>query len=42
MDAERREIPGGWVAISDGFVAAVGGPGREPEADRGWLSAATG
>ena len=34
MDADRREIPGGWVAISDGFVAAVGGPGREPEADR--------
>ena len=34
MDAERREIPGGWVAIDGGFVSAVGGPGREPPAER--------
>ena len=34
MDAERREIPGGWVAVTDGFVTGVGGPGGEPEADR--------
>jgi hypothetical protein len=25
-EAERREIPGGWIAIADGFVRAVGGP----------------
>jgi cytosine/adenosine deaminase-related metal-dependent hydrolase len=24
MDAARRELPGGWVAITDGFVEAVG------------------
>ena len=34
MDAERREIPGGWVAIDGGFVSGVGGPGREPPAAR--------
>ena len=34
MDGERREIPGGWVAVSDGLVTAVGEPGREPEAER--------
>lgn len=34
MDAERREIPGGWVAISNGTIAAVGHPGREPGATR--------
>ena len=34
MDAARREIPGGWVAISGGLVSGVGGPGREPPADR--------
>ena len=26
MDDERREIAGGWVAITDGLVSAVGGP----------------
>ena len=25
MDDERREIEGGWVAVTDGFVSAVGG-----------------
>ena len=34
MDADRLEIPGGWVAISDGFVTGVGPSGQEPEADR--------
>ena len=33
-DADRREIRGGWVAITDGAVVAVGGPGSEPEAKR--------
>jgi cytosine/adenosine deaminase-related metal-dependent hydrolase len=34
MDAGRREIAGGWVAVRDGRVAAVGGPGTEPPAAR--------
>lgn len=34
MDADRREIRGGWVAVSGGFVTAVGEPGREPGAER--------
>ena len=25
VDDERREIEGGWVAVTDGFVSAVGG-----------------
>jgi cytosine/adenosine deaminase-related metal-dependent hydrolase len=33
-DAERREIRGGWVAITDGAVVGVGGPGTEPQATR--------
>ena len=33
-DAERREIRGGWVAITDGAVVGVGGPGTEPPATR--------
>ena len=32
MDDERREIPGGWVAITDGSVSAVGAGGTEPPA----------
>lgn len=35
MDVERREIPGGWVAVDDGLVVAVGGPSdAPPPADR--------
>jgi cytosine/adenosine deaminase-related metal-dependent hydrolase len=34
MDEARREISGGWVAITNGFVTAAGGPGSEPEASR--------
>jgi cytosine/adenosine deaminase-related metal-dependent hydrolase len=34
MDADRAEIPGGWVAITDGFITGVGPPGQEPAATR--------
>ena len=34
MDAERREIRGGWAAVSNGRVTAVGEPGHEPAAER--------
>ena len=30
MDSDRREIRGGWVAISDGFVIGTGEAGQEP------------
>lgn len=30
MDGERREIPGGWAAVTAGFVSAIGGAGEEP------------
>jgi cytosine/adenosine deaminase-related metal-dependent hydrolase len=33
MDDDRRELPGGWVAIRGGAVAAVGASGSEPEAE---------
>jgi cytosine/adenosine deaminase-related metal-dependent hydrolase len=31
-DAERRELPAGWVAITGGVVTAVGAAGEEPPA----------
>lgn len=34
MDAGRTEISGGWVAISNGQIVGVGGPGDEPDAKR--------
>jgi cytosine/adenosine deaminase-related metal-dependent hydrolase len=34
MDDEWREIPGGWVAITDGSVSGVGAGGTEPPASR--------
>ena len=34
MDAARREIRGGWVAVAGRFVTGVGEPGNEPEAER--------
>ena len=35
VDDARREIPGGWVAVTDGLITAVGGAGqRPPEAHR--------
>ncbi len=40
MDGERREISGGWVAITGGLVSAVGGPLTEQPAAARRLSAA--
>jgi len=34
LDDDRREIPGGWVAVRGGRIAGVGEPGREPAAGR--------
>ena len=34
VDDERREIRGGWVAIREGLVDAIGVAGREPAAQR--------
>src|SRR3712207_6813080 len=35
MDVARREIPGGWVAVTGGLISAVGGPADpRPEAER--------
>ena len=34
MDGDRSEIQGGWVAMSGGFITAVGRPGEEPAAAR--------
>jgi cytosine/adenosine deaminase-related metal-dependent hydrolase len=31
VDAQRTEIPGGWVAITGGFISGVGAAGNEPE-----------
>jgi cytosine/adenosine deaminase-related metal-dependent hydrolase len=39
VDAGRREIAGGWVAVTGGFVSAVGGPGQAPPAARKVLDA---
>ncbi|NNF54944.1 MAG: 8-oxoguanine deaminase [Acidimicrobiales bacterium] len=34
VDESRRELPGGWVSISEGLISAVGGPSDPtPEAD---------
>ncbi|MFN8051779.1 MAG: 8-oxoguanine deaminase [Acidimicrobiales bacterium] len=34
MDAERREVAGGWLSVRDGVVEAVGEAGSEPAAER--------
>lgn len=34
VDDDRREIPGGWVAITGGLVSGVGAAGSEPAAER--------
>lgn len=34
VDDDRNEVPGGWVAITDGLVTGVGARGTEPEATR--------
>jgi cytosine/adenosine deaminase-related metal-dependent hydrolase len=39
VDAGRREIAGGWVAIDGGLVSALGGPGDPPPAARTTLRA---
>ncbi|MBX6388835.1 MAG: 8-oxoguanine deaminase [Frankia sp.] len=39
VDAERRELPGGWVAITDGLVSALGAAGDEPPPARRTLRA---
>jgi cytosine/adenosine deaminase-related metal-dependent hydrolase len=30
VDDDRREIPGGWVAVTDGLISALGGPADRP------------
>lgn len=32
QDAQLGEIPGGWVAVTDGVVSGIGRPGTEPAA----------
>jgi len=39
VDAERRELPGGWVAITDGLVSGVGTAADKPPAARRVLHA---
>ena len=35
VDAGRREIRGGWVALTDGVISGLGGPGdAKPQAAR--------
>src|SRR3954452_13678239 len=35
VDDARREIPGGWVAVTGGAISGIGGPGDpRPEAVR--------
>jgi cytosine/adenosine deaminase-related metal-dependent hydrolase len=40
VDRDRREIPGGWVAVTGGLVSAIGGPTDPPPAARRTLNAA--
>ena len=32
VDDQRREVPGGWVAITSGLISGVGASGSEPKA----------
>ncbi|MSY29099.1 MAG: 8-oxoguanine deaminase [Actinobacteria bacterium] len=34
VDNARREIPGGWVAITNGLISGIGAAGSEPQATR--------
>ena len=34
VDDARREIAGGWVAVTGGVVAGIGGPGDPPRPPR--------
>jgi cytosine/adenosine deaminase-related metal-dependent hydrolase len=40
VDPERREIRGGWIAIENALISAVGGPGDAPPEAARTLSAA--
>src|SRR4051794_29833021 len=40
VDDDRRELAGGWVAITDGLVSAIGGSTEAPPAASETLSAA--
>ncbi len=40
VDDQRREIRGGWVAIRDGLISAVSGPGEIPPEATDTISAA--
>ncbi|MEZ5266318.1 MAG: 8-oxoguanine deaminase [Acidimicrobiales bacterium] len=40
LDDDRRELPGGWVAVTGGFVSAVGGSQDPPPPAARTLSAA--
>jgi cytosine/adenosine deaminase-related metal-dependent hydrolase len=42
MDADRRELPGGWVAVTDGMVSALGAEGNPPPAATATMSAGGG
>jgi len=42
MDADRRELAGGWVAITDGLVSAVGPSTEEPPVAAGVVDAGGG
>jgi 8-oxoguanine deaminase len=33
LDADRREIRGGWVLVEGGAISAIGAPGEEPGGD---------
>ncbi len=30
VDTDRREIPDGWIAVTDGFISAIGSAGETP------------
>jgi len=34
MDVARREIPGGWIGVTNGLISGVGPSGTEPSAKR--------
>ncbi len=40
VDDDRRELPGGWLAITDGVISAIGGPDRQPPSAVRVISAA--
>ncbi len=40
VDADRRELPGGWVAVTDGLISGVGGASDPEPAARETIDAA--